>query len=581
MFKRPFDSKSKSPLRSSDLRKLRDEVATLFNLDDASQAKLALPDGVLTCKGSTHLDEPLVLYFTPNGDPCFFRTGKSSSDMLVPTCYTFDILPQLLPKLVTASAVIDNLVKGAALFSAGVSDKSLRDLPDDMQQGDLVAITAGSSPLIVAVGQLAESKRALEADRKGKAVMTLHARGDFLWASGSGEQQTLAEPSSLDSVGREKEKPSERKDSESELASQLSSTKLDSQPASETAELSGADVDKILRNALLLAISQTLSKDGSLFPMTASTLYSTYVLPNRPVGTPASADIKKSATWKKLANFMKSMTKEGLITTKEMRGELTVTGVNGDHKDVQTFRPYRTLASTPSASTAGSSTDTQHSANGSGSKIAGDVAVHELYKATSSTLPVFQAVDHERPELDLYTFHDLKKLLSEYSALEQLVHPRDQKYITPNETLSKMLLKTDEQVEVLSKDEAHKRFVAACQPYWTLQRRGGDKIVKKGSPPLVRIAIKNVGKRHVTLISNHEAWSDMDLFTSEEIAEDLKKRSASSTSIQPLAGSAKKGQQPKVEIMCQGTHDKLVCTILKDRGVPTKYIDIDTSKSRK
>lgn len=49
---------------------------------------------------------------------------------------------------------------------------------------------------------------------------------------------------------------------------------------------------------------------------------------------------------------------------------------------------------------------------------------------------------------------------------------------------------------------------------------------RKGSPPMVKIAIKTVGKRQVTLVSGHEAWG---LFTSEELAEDLRHKAASST----------------------------------------------------
>lgn len=59
-------------------------------------------------------------------------------------------------------------------------------------------------------------------------------------------------------------------------------------------------------------------------------------------------------------------------------------------------------------------------------------------------------------------------------------------------------------------------------------------------PSRSRILLPSVG---------HEPWT---LFTSEDLAEELKHPSASSTAVQPLAGSAKKGQQPKVEIMCQG-----------------------------
>lgn len=78
------------------------------------------------------------------------------------------------------------------------------------------------------------------------------------------------------------------------------------------------------------------------------------------------------------------------------------------------------------------------------------------------------------------------------------------------------------------------------------------------------------------LDAGHEPW---DLFSSEEFAEELKHRSASSTSsgwtisvlssgaeltvycslrlVQPIAGSAKKGQANKVEIMCQGARRAL------------------------
>ncbi|KAM0786179.1 hypothetical protein ACM66B_006986 [Microbotryomycetes sp. NB124-2] len=596
MFKRPYEHKSKAPLRSSDLRKLRDEVQHAFELD-SDTAKQAVPDHTLTCRAETHLGEPVQLYFAQNGDPRWFRLGKAATDTLVPTCYTFDVVNKLLPTLVTATAVVENLVKGAALFSQGVSDESLANLPDDMQQGQLVAISAGSSSSIVAVGTLADSKQALLADRKGKAVMTLHARGDFLWASGSGEQplgadqaaDSQAPPTSSKKAGKQKQTKSASNEQtasndDDNLADKLAATSIESAPA----QLDGPAVDRILRNALLLAIAQTLSRDSSLFPMTASTLYSSHVLPNRPAGTPPTADIKKSAAWKKLANFIKAMTKEGLLTSKEVRGELMVTAVNGSHADVQTLRPYKTLAAaaangstTDGGATAGSDAVAQ---NGGSSNKDVDVIVQELYKPSSATLPIFQAIEHDRPELDLYLSHELKKMLSEYYVKENLVHPRDQKYVKPNDVLLGALFKSSEStsdVDVLSKDEAHKRFVNAGQPFWTVQKVGQTKVVKKGSPPVVKVVIKNVGKRQVTLISNHEGWVDVGLLTSEDLSEELKKRSASATSIQPLVGSAKKNQQPKVEIMCQGTHDRLATTLLKEKGVPTKYVEVDLSKSRK
>lgn len=113
MFKRPLSAKTSSPLRSSDLRKLRDEVVRSFSLADSAAAKALLPDGTLSCKATTHLDEPCTLYLAPGGDPRFFRVGKGSDGQLVPTCYAFDIRPDMLPVLATAEAVVENLVSGS------------------------------------------------------------------------------------------------------------------------------------------------------------------------------------------------------------------------------------------------------------------------------------------------------------------------------------------------------------------------------------------------------------------------------------------------------------------------------------
>ena len=64
--------------------------------------------------------------------------------------------------------------------------------------------------------------------------------------------------------------------------------------------------------------------------MNASTLYSSYVLPNRARGRAAEADIKKSS-WKKLAKWLKASEKQGLIKCKEIKGELFLLSVNWNH----------------------------------------------------------------------------------------------------------------------------------------------------------------------------------------------------------------------------------------------------------
>lgn len=186
-FKRPHTSKTSAPLRSSDARKLREELSAEFYLDP-SLVKVLFPD-VHAHKITTHLGEPCQIYSpSSGGNPLFFRHEKAA---LVPTCYAFDLLPDLLPSLVTAPQVVEHLVSGAgelrswswkqeeahtgtaALFSTGISDASLRFLPTQLNEGSLVAVVAEGSPEIVAVGQLTASQKELWQNREGKAVLTV------------------------------------------------------------------------------------------------------------------------------------------------------------------------------------------------------------------------------------------------------------------------------------------------------------------------------------------------------------------------------------------------------------------------
>lgn len=62
MFKKPLSNlKTSSALRSSDRRKLKQRVASAFNLS-AEDGDLLVPDGIESVKFSTHLEEPGVCY---------------------------------------------------------------------------------------------------------------------------------------------------------------------------------------------------------------------------------------------------------------------------------------------------------------------------------------------------------------------------------------------------------------------------------------------------------------------------------------------------------------------------------------
>ena len=63
MFKKPLNNlKTSAPLRSSDRRKLKQRTVSAFGLT-AEEGDALVPDGILSVKFSTHLDEPGVRCF--------------------------------------------------------------------------------------------------------------------------------------------------------------------------------------------------------------------------------------------------------------------------------------------------------------------------------------------------------------------------------------------------------------------------------------------------------------------------------------------------------------------------------------
>lgn len=69
MFKKPLSGlKTSAPLRSSDRRKLKQKVVTTFGIS-TEEGDLLVPDGILSVKFNTHLDEPGVSAFFSISSP--------------------------------------------------------------------------------------------------------------------------------------------------------------------------------------------------------------------------------------------------------------------------------------------------------------------------------------------------------------------------------------------------------------------------------------------------------------------------------------------------------------------------------
>jgi len=224
MFKKKPNFKPLSPLRSSDRRKLAEQIISDFQLkvnnDGAeSQAELAairnslLPDSSMTAKFTTtagpdlktvsgtiyvgahpgeeqrilwvRIDDKMVPTGRPNSRfPHCKGAGVLSALLLV---YTLWRNPGLVPLLHTPELVLQKLWNGADLMTPGLARGP--PFPIAATKGSVVAIASLDSPsvpMVVGVCEINVSELKTVAGEKGRAVRGVHWSGDELWAWSAG-----------------------------------------------------------------------------------------------------------------------------------------------------------------------------------------------------------------------------------------------------------------------------------------------------------------------------------------------------------------------------------------------------------
>ncbi|KAG0006405.1 hypothetical protein BGZ65_008450 [Modicella reniformis] len=364
MFKKPLASlKSFSPLRSSDRRRLRDEILASFPvlrdmepINDTPITAIITPEGLQSAKFISYIEEPGTLYTDAEGTPLWFKISASKRDsIIVPTVYMLWKFPNLIPGLTTWNPVVDKLRNGADLMIPGVITANNTEVPD-LDEGALVVIFARGNKYPIGVGTMAISGRTIASSRgslppRGKAVHILHVHDDQLWAMGNNPdlpadwEQGLKAPldNEYESSGDENDEDAAPVRDEEDLETRTDNenhglediTEQSVEPAQETIVLSTEEVDRYLQEALLqvlkFKITEGVAKE--LLPMNASTLYSSYVLPNRARGRASeAADIKKSS-WKKLAKWLKVVEKQDILKCKLVGGELILHSINWNHPE--------------------------------------------------------------------------------------------------------------------------------------------------------------------------------------------------------------------------------------------------------
>ncbi|KAG0371062.1 hypothetical protein BC939DRAFT_421334 [Gamsiella multidivaricata] len=616
MFKKPVASlKSFSPLRSSDKRRLRDEILASFPalrdmepIHDTPINAIITPDGLQSAKFTSYIEEPGTLYTDSEGTPLWFKISSSNKkdSVIVPTVYTLWKFPALIPGLTTWNPVVDKLRNGADLMIPGVITNNT-EVPD-LEEGALVVIFARGNKYPLGVGTMAVSGRSIASSRgsmppKGKAVHILHLHQDQLWAMGNkpelpsdwshgvkttlddeyetsdeeheadGEElsENLKDASISDTKGKAPVRDNDTVQAQSSNENNASVDKAEEpiEAVEEAIVLSAEEVDKYLHEALLYVlkfkITEAVAKE--LLPMNASTFYSSYVLPNRACGKAAEADIKKSS-WKKLAKWLKTVEKQDLIKCKDVKGELILLSVNWSHPELKSFKGHRTVEQQAARQAKIEAAGTQASSDAKG------LEVLEAYRPNSASADFFEATGRSKD--GYYSLPELRSLLAEYIKEKQLSDPKNQRMIRLDEVLREALAKKGEQLDRVPRDQTSDRLVNNMVHYHSIGYKDQQpRFIKGGVKPIQIIQEIRTGRKTATRVSGLEQFMiDVDTFGQE-----IQVLCASSIAITPLVGAS-----PKLnlrEIMVQGPQVKNVTAVLLEKGVPKKYIDFLDKTAKK
>ncbi|KAJ6526619.1 eukaryotic translation initiation factor SUI1 family protein [Mycena vulgaris] len=593
MFKKPLSTlKTSAPLRSSDRRKLKQRVVAAYSLSP-DDGDILVPDGILSVKFNTHLNEPGIAYLAPDGDPLWFTLGKGSDD-LIPTVYTMWKQPRLLPFLSTPPAVIPVLVGGADLMIPGVVHHT-----PSLNEGQLVSIsqyTHGKAPTLsapLAVGRMALPSDQIQDGRqeKGKAVYVLHTWKDHLWDLGSKPDMPEPTSSALES------EPEHDAPSEDGTAQDASTSPLEGDPeppedapAPSTPTYTPNEISLLLHASLLQALSTVLSDlPTSSFPITSSTFLDIYILPHRPAFpeavlpnagesfSPQEITIKTSGH-KSLTAFLKSMEKASLLTLKTppkhgQQTELLVTSVNAKHPTVAGHKPYVTVKDieTRAAKKALREERQKEAEEDSGHWV----EVKELWKPHLKSAELFEAFGGSAKTL--YELAEVRTMLNDYITAKGLVNPREQAYINLDSLLSVTIAAKVKKrkgtepaptpVEFMKRDELTKNILEQMQSWHEVKAPGKEPVVKKGALKAIQVAVKiRQGRKASTLVWGFEPFL---VLSGEDMAEDLRKLCAGATSVSPRVGTT-----PGLEVLVQGKQSKAVVDYLTEKGIPKKWIEV-------
>ncbi|KAM0396719.1 hypothetical protein ACHAQC_004229 [Fusarium culmorum] len=623
MFKRKPDIRNLAPLRSSDRRKLADQIIRDYQVplpeqsDDASSTSTLsslrnslLPDSTSSARFITPTEQGTV-YIGAHPDQeervLWFQIGKNPR--LIPTVYTLWRNPNLIPLLHTPDFVVDEKLKhGADLMVPGLVKAKGSAWDKRATTGAVVAVAGLQNPTVpIWVGTCQIDVQNLPDDlqgQKGVAVKALHWAGDECWSWKSLGSGGIDPPSNLEGWSS----------LDTGLASQLGKVSLEdenkatepspsNQPEEPQATVDDAndandeddeqepttrEIDNAFHQAFLYAAHKAKQSGspphyGLDFPLQPSLIIANMIQPNLRSQS-RHYNIKKTS-WKNVKKFIKELHKQKLVLAKDRNGgETVILDIDFDDAQISGFRPYRLPTPKAPAAEGGASTgDAGQSSNNSASS-GQKINIQFVYRPSSKLVPTLLP-----SKTDFYSAQEISAALKSYIDGHPELGGQGNSSVKLDPFIANDILgnrPTDDDRSWLAagritRSALQKRVLEdthLCQPFHIISqgRLSADQKPKAGSPPRILITIeKRTGTKVVTKISNLEPF----FIDPQVLAPELQKKCAGSASVGQVAG-AKPGS---MEVVIQGDQRKIITSdILGKRGIDMKWVDtVDKTKPKK
>lgn len=405
MFKKKPNIKPLAPLRSSDRRKIADQIIADFAIelpgteqehdDKKDQAAPALTLGVL--RNSLLPENALSARFTTTAGPDLKQVSGTLyagahageeqrilwfkiEERLIPTVYTLWRHPHLVPLLYTPETVMKKLRSGAPLMTPGLARGP--PFPSKAIKDSIVAVASldkPSVPMVVGICEINVASLQQVQGAKGHAVRGEHWDGDEIWAWSSagkpgGRTPEHIEGWDVDTTDASLRESVEHLTIEEDDDDAGGGVPLSQEPEQHTRleprnefvegedamsyevvgeedkDLSTKEIDDAFWKAFIYGVHhhRNTHKDdprqGLNFPINQSLVISNFVLPYLPIYTPARAaslHIKKTS-WKNAKKFIKALDKQNLLKSKDRDGgECIVVDIDFDDETFTSFKPYK------------------------------------------------------------------------------------------------------------------------------------------------------------------------------------------------------------------------------------------------